>query len=455
MKHMEGWRAAAAGLLAAVAVAGVGLAALVSATEAAAGIDPFPTVTAVPDPTSSPSPGCPHPVPTVLTWTGASSPYWTTDTTVLNWRDAAGQAMPYCDGDVAVFDDTASQRTVVVQPDGVRPGEVDFVGYRDFVLDGTGEVGITGLTDVYTYLFGTLTILNRNSFVGEFQQRGSVVEINTGDALGKGRGVITKGELRAVDGPVKVDIPITFDAPEPIHLTARVTDNSALALAGAVTIARDVRIRADGPVFITGKVVGKKLTLEFGRMSLTFAGNTHNGTVVKADAKLGVAPKSAGAGPVMVDPDGELRARGEQDGPFTVNGALYLTGDLTIKNKLVAGGYGALILADPDDGKAYKLAVGELELGHVAISYRGLPIGVTGKVEVTGRPVLHVADVPAAVANNNRVLTVIAAGQAVPADSLWKDARTPLKEKGTLRIQAHTYEITYLDNGGKTVALKR
>ena len=447
-----GWRGTLVTLFGICAIGGIGVLAFDAASATGwrgAGFEPFPDPTAVPPPTVSPGPpGCPHEVPTVLFWTGTESTAWTTDVEVLNWRNLFGQPMPYCDGDVVVFDGSATRRTVVVQPDGVVPAGVEFVGYADYLLDGTGAIGITGGASVRMGMEATLRVRNTNTFDGPFLQDGKTTEVDADFNLGKRVVLFTKGELRGTTRGARITIPVRFNAAERIDLSSR--PDASLDLTGDVILDRHVSIQAQGNVRISGKIQdgaqGRALTLNRGSLELAFDGNTYSGGTVAERGDLVTGTNSTGTGPVTVARFGVLFSRGTMNGPVTVSGQLRLSGALTIRGTLTAKDSARVIPL------TQRLTVDKLMLIDTATyEYDRQAIVVNGEAVITGSPVLDVLrsnDTP-------RQHVVLTAGKPIAKDSLFDISGKRLKEGDQVYIFPTFYKISYLANGGMSITLTK
>jgi autotransporter-associated beta strand protein len=133
-------------------------------------------------------------VPASLVWTGASATnptFWDQNTTA-NW--SGGPNGKFADGDVVLFDDTATATIVDVQG-WMAPVSVTFnnTTAKPYSLIGTGSIdGATGITKNGN---GLVTITNDNTNSGAVALNGGIVSIATGDGLGTGAITIDGGTL--------------------------------------------------------------------------------------------------------------------------------------------------------------------------------------------------------------------------------------------------------------------
>jgi autotransporter-associated beta strand protein len=133
-------------------------------------------------------------VPANLVWTGASvtNPTFWDQNTTANW--SGGPNGKFADGDVVLFDDTATATIVDVQG-WMAPISVTFnnTAAKPYSITGMGSIdGATGITKNGN---GLVTITTDNTNSGAVALNGGIVSIATGDGLGTGAITIDGGTL--------------------------------------------------------------------------------------------------------------------------------------------------------------------------------------------------------------------------------------------------------------------
>ncbi|MGC4013354.1 MAG: autotransporter-associated beta strand repeat-containing protein [Luteolibacter sp.] len=131
-------------------------------------------------------------------WTGADSSVWKTGATGAsgNWVLPIGVTPTnFITGDVAVFDDTAANKTVTLSAEDVAPSSVTFNNStgNDYSLGGT--FAITGTTALTKSGTGMLTLSNANTYSGGTIVADGVLTVANGSALGSGTATLNGGTL--------------------------------------------------------------------------------------------------------------------------------------------------------------------------------------------------------------------------------------------------------------------
>jgi autotransporter-associated beta strand protein len=264
---------------------------------------------------------------------GQSEGRWTTDPSVLPWRDADGNPAAFQDGRPVVLDERAANRDVVVaDPDGVAPAAVRF-SHRTgrYTLDALGPGGVTGLTTLTMDGDGELEIRNANGYAGTTDLRRGLLSLGDDAALGHSTLLVGGGAIRAL-GDRRLANPVRFRHPAgPGPVTATVTGDHDLAVAGDVELnpghPTNLAVGGAGVARLLGAVgdpaggAGRLVKLGDGVLELGGDGNRYRGGTVVAGGTLlaGAARGSAtGGGPVTVQAAATLGGAGTLTGPVTV-----------------------------------------------------------------------------------------------------------------------------------------
>ena len=123
-------------------------------------------------------------------WSGALSSNWTTTTLAnpKNWQlITSGTPTDYIQGDIVLFDETASNFTVNISDADVSPTSTTFSN-QDYTVN--GPFGIAGSGSLAKNNGGALTINTSNSYSGGTSLNGGTLNINNPSALGTGGLVI-------------------------------------------------------------------------------------------------------------------------------------------------------------------------------------------------------------------------------------------------------------------------
>jgi autotransporter-associated beta strand protein len=205
-------------------------------------------------------------VPASLVWTGASATnptFWDLNTTA-NWT--GGPNGKFADGDVVLFDDTATA-TIVDLQGWMAPESVTFNNTiaKPYSIIGTGSIdGATGITKNGN---GLVTITTDNSNSGAVALNGGIVSIATGDGLGTGPITIAGGTLAFTGATAAWTRGITLNAGGGVF---DITDN-----AGDLT--------STGPV----AGVGTLTKTGAGKLALNY-NNSYTGTTTVAQGTLAI-----------------------------------------------------------------------------------------------------------------------------------------------------------------------
>lgn len=152
-----------------------------------------------------------------LAWKGNQGAAWNINST-NNWT-MGGFVERYLEGDVTVFDDSASTTNVSLEGN-VAPATVTFTHTaKDYTLSGSGA--ITGTTGLIKNGDGTLTLTNSNTYAGTTAVNAGTLRIGNGTTDGGIAGPITVGAGGTLDfrvsgtpthaGSITNDGVLTFD----------------------------------------------------------------------------------------------------------------------------------------------------------------------------------------------------------------------------------------------------
>ena len=219
-------------------------------------------------------------VPASLVWTGANATnptFWDLNTTA-NWN--GGPNGKFADGDLVLFDDTATATVVDVQG-WLAPVSVTFnnTTAKPYSLTGTGSIdGATGITKNGN---GLVTITNDNSNSGAVALNGGIVSIATGDGLGTGAITIDGGTLAFTGTAAAWSRSLTLnagggafditDSAGELTSTGPFTGVGVLTKAGAGTLVLGAPNNHTGATTITGGTLELRLSTGYTTKSAGYA----------------------------------------------------------------------------------------------------------------------------------------------------------------------------------------
>jgi autotransporter-associated beta strand protein len=309
-------------------------------------------------------------------WTGALSSSWTTATLAnpKNWAlITGGTPTDYINGDVVLFDDTASNFTVNVTDATVTPQSTTFNNpTNNYILNGPGSVAGSGsLTKNGS---GALTINNANTYSAGTTLNAGTLNINNASAIGTGNLTVAAGTTldNTSGSPVTLSTNnnqawngnFTFGGSNALNLgngTATINTNRTVTVNGSnLTVTRiaqsgvGLQLTKAGPGTLTISGTGSTYsgatninggTLAVtGSLTSTSAVNVTGGSVVSASGTLTTGIVTITNGSAVVGSGGTLTSTGD----FWVARGNQSVGDLQVQNGgtlnadvlLVAGGDG-------------------------------------------------------------------------------------------------------------------
>jgi autotransporter-associated beta strand protein len=306
-------------------------------------------------------------------WHGLTSTNWSTNTADTAWN-VNGTDSFFLNGDVVLFNDTASSGTVNVVGT-VNPTSMTFDNSTvNYTVGGSGTIGGTAsLTKLGT---GTLTIANANTYSGGTTMSAGQLNINNNAALGTGTLTTTaavtvdntSASPVAITNPVKLGGNLTVGGTTDLALNGAVTGTGNLVKNGAAkltvggnstyagtttvssgTLAVTGSLTGSTGVFVNGGgnvTVGGTLSTTFGQVnngSVTVAGGTLNDT-----GDLWMARGNGGAGDLQVQSGGTVNGNviliGGGDSPTNIangTGSVATGGTINTTRWLVIGHSGA------------------------------------------------------------------------------------------------------------------
>ena len=241
------------------------------------------------------------------TWTGLGSGEWSTNVLpTKNWT-SGGAPADYSDGNVVLFDDTATGTTSIsISAANVSPDTVVFNnGANNYTL--SGALGIIGSTTLVKSSSGVLTIANSNGYSGGTTLNGGVLNINNAGAIGTGALVINGGTLGNTSGgpialssnnPQTWNASFAFGGPYDLNLG---TGSVSLKTTPTVTVSSN-NLTIGGVIF-----GGYGLTKNGAGNLVLGAANTYTGatTIGAGTLTLGAAG-TLGSGGLTIVPGGVL-----------------------------------------------------------------------------------------------------------------------------------------------------
>ena len=137
-------------------------------------------------------------------WTGLDSGNWVVGTTGpnKNWRlTTAGTATDYIEGDVVLFDDTATGTTdVVINTATVSPSATTFNNStKTYTVSSTGGFGIAGIGGLTKNGAGGVTISTANAYTGGTTMNNGTLTLSGNNTFGTG-GVSVNGGTLTLSG---------------------------------------------------------------------------------------------------------------------------------------------------------------------------------------------------------------------------------------------------------------
>ena len=131
------------------------------------------------------------PPPTTILW-GVGDGLWDVNTTT-NWKNTGGTPVKYQDGDLVVFDDTASGTSPIsVTVNGtMTPTSTTVNSTKDYTFTGSG--GITGSGTLTKSNSGTLTFSGTNTYTGGTTINGGTLRFGSATGLSATGGIVLGG----------------------------------------------------------------------------------------------------------------------------------------------------------------------------------------------------------------------------------------------------------------------
>ena len=280
-------------------------------------------------------------------WTGKDSANWQVGTTGPNgnWRlTTAGTATDYIEGDVALFDDTATGNTAInISAANVSPSSVTFANsLLSYSVSSAGGFGIAGSGPVVMNGTNSLTINTSNTYSGGTTLNAGTLNIDNASSLGTGTLTIAGG---TIDNTTVSAITLSTNNTQNWNSDFTFGGTSALNLGtGAVTLSANRIITTNGTAALTvGGAIGGA------GFSLTKAGN---GTLILSGASGYTGGTNINAGTVAITNAASL---GAATGTTTINaGILEATANITGAQPTLLGSSLSTILVD--SGMTYTLS---------------------------------------------------------------------------------------------------
>lgn len=249
-----------------------------------------------------------------LNWTGSVSNTW--DTATANWRPAGGSgATIFGSGDTAIFDDTASQFSVVISGT-VTPASVTVNSSSNYTFSG-GSIG--GSASLGKAGSGSLYLTAANTYTGSTVINGGKVIVSANAALGSS----VSGTSVSASGALAFAGSVDYVAPEPLTVTGAGPDGLGViqslsgtnSFAGPITLAATSAFGAatGSTLTLSGSISGDASLIILGPGTIRLAGtasNTYTGTTTVQFLGTLLLAKSAGLaipGPLTIG-DGQTTA---------------------------------------------------------------------------------------------------------------------------------------------------
>lgn len=269
---------------------------------------------------------------------GTNPTFW--DLTTTNWLNGP-TADQYFDGDVAVFDDTATSFAVAVQGASVSPGSVTFDNATTYTVSGGGITGFGTLTKTGS---GVVVLENTNTFTGGTTISAGTLQLGNGGPTGSLVGAIVNNATLATDfganavtvaseisgtgavvqngsGTVSLTAANSYGATTINNGTLQVGDGGTSGTLGTGAVTNNAVLafnRSDAALDTANVISGTGSVVKLGTGTLTLSGaSTYDGTT------------TVSAGTLLVTNGAAL---GSAVGGTTVaNGAaLHLSGGITV-----------------------------------------------------------------------------------------------------------------------------
>lgn len=388
--------------------------------------------------------------PDPVLWTAANGSAWDTGST-QNWKtETGGTPTAFLPFDVVKFDDTAASGTIVIDA-AVSPVSMEFD--NDTVAYSISGAPIGGATGLLKTNFGTVSLLNDNTFTG-------AIVIDDGKLIvGDG----TTGSLAAaapveVGGAAELEINLPDDATlaNPIANAGATTlsGEGSLTVSGKITGGGLLSIARDGAVTMSnnghlGEIIvstGSTLNASGGAWGASFFGNGNRKITVESQAGITTGVHSLGGlGAALNQPSILL----EEDAVWTLNGEQYLSAS----NLLLEGGVVSISVNDLrlQEGTliAYPSAPGSLISGGAVTLYGDVSFDVAdGDAEED-----LVIQSPIGESEAGRSLTKLGSGVLRVASTL-NSGRTNVTEGTLSLISPGLSDASTLDvAGGATLEL--
>jgi fibronectin-binding autotransporter adhesin len=265
-------------------------------------------------------------------WTGALGSSWTTATLTApkNWTLPGGGITDYLEGDVVLFDDTATGSTTVnLEVDVSLISAEFFNSSKNYTLQSSGGFGITGPTMLLKSGTGILTISNANTHSGATSLSAGITRIGNDSALGTGDLTLNGGTLSSDSATARTPANASLTIGADLTLGDAV-NSGALTFSSAVDLGATTRVlTTESAVTLAGSITNGSLS-KTGPGTLTLSGtNSYGATVINSGTlKLGDGGATGSAGTGTITNNAALVV--DRSGTPSIVSVINGTGSLTV-----------------------------------------------------------------------------------------------------------------------------
>ena len=272
-------------------------------------------------------------------WTGALNGNWTTAalSSPKNWAlTSSGSPTDYIQGDVVLFDDSASGTTSVNISDAtVSPTSTTFnnSGGHPYTISSTGGFGIGGAGSVSITGTGPVTMNTQNTYSGGTNLSNGTLNLNNASAIGTGRLTINSGTIDNASGSA-----LALSTNNAMSWNGNFTFGGSNDLnlgTGAVTLNASPVITTNNSANLTvgGNIGGAFGLSKQGTGTLILSGtNTYSGSTIINQGTLAVTGGVTGTLTTAATSDIQI-SPGVND-----SGTLRVSGGVVNANRVIIGG---------------------------------------------------------------------------------------------------------------------